>query len=187
MTIDTGASANIMDEETFRSVAEKMPIDLQPSSTQIFAYGSQSQLTVLGKFNEDIKIGDKSITTTIHVVEGAHGSLLSFATALASGVVDININAVSTGHHIAEKYPGLFEGIGKLKDFEVKLHIDESVAPVAQPARRIPFHLRRKVEAELQRLEQLGIIEPLEGPTHWVSPLVVIPKKKMVKYGCVSI
>ena len=109
---------------------------------------------------------------------GAHGSLLSFATALALGVVNININTVSAGHHIAEKYPGLFEGIGKLKDFEVKLHIDESVAPVAQPARRIPFHLRRKVASELQRLEQLGIIEPVDGPTPWVSPLVVIPKKK---------
>ena len=67
--------------------------------------------------------------------------------------------------------------IGKLKDFEVKLHIDESVVLVAQPARRIPFHLRRKVASELQRLEQQGIIEPVEGPTPWVSPLVVIPKE----------
>ena len=113
----------------------------------------------------------------IHVVQGAYGSLLSFTTAFALGIVDININAISTGHHIAGRYPGLFEGIGKLKDFEVKLHIDESVVPVTQPARRIPFHLRRQVASELQRLEQQGIIEPVEGPTPLVSPLVVIPKK----------
>ena len=64
-----------------------------------------------------------------------------------------------------------------MKNFEVKLHIDESVTPVAQPARRIPFHLRKKVSQELERLEQEGIIEKVEGPTPWISPLVAIPKK----------
>ena len=64
-----------------------------------------------------------------------------------------------------------------MKNFEVKLHIYESVTPVAQPARRIPFHLRKKVSQELERLEQEGIIEKVEGPTPWISPLVAIPKK----------
>ena len=59
----------------------------------------------------------------------------------------------------------------------MKLHIDESVSPVAQSACRIPFHLRKKVAAELKKLEQQGIIKKVEGPTPWVSPLVVIPKK----------
>ena len=75
------------------------------------------------------------------------------------------------------EYSGLFEGIGKLKDKEIKLHIDESVSPVAQPHRRIPFHMRDKVEKELQRLEQLDVIETVDGPTEWVSPIVVVQKK----------
>jgi transposase InsO family protein len=33
------------------------------------------------------------------------------------------------------------------------------------------------VSAQLEKLEQQGIIEAVEGPTPWVSPLVVIPKK----------
>lgn len=49
--------------------------------------------------------------------------------------------------------------------------------PVAQPARRIPFHLRQKVSAALDKLEQQGIIEKVDGATPWISPLVVIPKK----------
>jgi len=36
----------------------------------------------------------------------------------------------------------------------VKLHIDKSVPPVAQSACRIPFYLRKKVSAELKKLEQ---------------------------------
>ena len=64
-----------------------------------------------------------------------------------------------------------------MKNFEVNLHIDESVRPVAQPARRIPFHLRQKVSAALDKLEQQGIIEKVDGATPSISPLVVIPKK----------
>lgn len=63
-----------------------------------------------------------------------------------------------------------------MKDVEVKLHIDETVSPIAQPAHRIPFHMRR-VAAELDNLERQGIIELVDGPTPWISPLVIIPKK----------
>ena len=46
-----------------------------------------------------------------------------------------------------------------------------------QRHRRIPFHVRKKVEDELLRLEKLDIIEKVEGPTPWISPIVVVPKK----------
>ena len=49
--------------------------------------------------------------------------------------------------------------------------------PVAQPVRRIPFGVREKVERKLDELLESGIIEEVpEGPTGWVSPLVVVPK-----------
>ena len=78
---------------------------------------------------------------------------------------------------VREKHPQLFTGIGKLKDFELKLHIDETVHLVVQPRRYIPFHLRRKVDAKLDELLKADIIEPAPTtPLTWVSPLVVIPK-----------
>ena len=70
-----------------------------------------------------------------------------------------------------------FKGFCKLKDYEVILHIDESVAPVAQPAWRIPFHIRKQVEIEQERLEKQDIIEKVDGPALWISPLVIIPKR----------
>ena len=77
---------------------------------------------------------------------------------------------------IAE-FPRIFDGVGALKDYEVHLHIDSSVTSVVQPARRIPFHLRKQVEQELVALEQQGIIEKVDGPAPFVSPLVIVPKK----------
>ena len=59
----------------------------------------------------------------------------------------------------------------------MKLNIDDSVKPVAQPVRQIPFEVREKVERTLDELLESGIIEELpEGLTGWVSLLVVIPK-----------
>ena len=70
-----------------------------------------------------------------------------------------------------------------MKDFQVEHHIDPSVPPVMQPHRRIPFHLREKLDAELDnKLELQGIIEPVDGPTPWVSPLVVTPKPKNSRF-----
>ena len=59
----------------------------------------------------------------------------------------------------------------------VKLHVDPEVISRQQPHRRIPFHVRDAVEKELERLEELDIIEQVDAPTPWISPIVVVPKK----------
>lgn len=59
---------------------------------------------------------------------------------------------------------------------KVKLHIDHDVKPVAQKHRRVPFHLRNKVEAAVTRLKQAGIIEEFDSATDWILPIVVSPK-----------
>ncbi|KAL9982765.1 hypothetical protein ACROYT_G004862 [Oculina patagonica] len=56
-----------------------------------------------------------------------------------------------------------------------------NVKPLAQKYRRLPFHIRDQVEAELKNLEELDIIERAEGPTPWVSPIVVAPKKTGIR------
>ena len=47
---------------------------------------------------------------------------------------------------------------------------------MAQSPRRVPFHIRDQVGKELQRLEKMDIIEKVDGPTPWVSNLVIAPK-----------
>ena len=181
MVVDTGASVDILDEATFDKINHSSEIQLQPPTKRLFAYGSKSQLTVLGKFEATIAFKTKSLTSTVHVLPGDNGSLLGYKTATSLGVIDVHVNKIATEmpehERLIAQYPNLFKGIGNLKGVEVKLHIDKEVPPVAQQARRIPFHLRKQVEQELQHLETQGIIEDVEGPTPWVSPLVIIPKK----------
>ena len=181
MMIDTGASTDIMDESSFDELNKKSVTQMQAPTKRIFAYGADAQLTVLGHFPAHLCVGEKSVQSAIHVLKGNHGSLLSYKTACNLGLIDIKINHVQDHSHVGDElvrqYPKLFQGIGKLKDAALKLHIDEAVTPVAQAARRIPFHVRQKVSDELDNLERQGIIEKVEGATPWVSPLVIIPKK----------
>lgn len=58
----------------------------------------------------------------------------------------------------------------------MKIYLDPDVKPVAQKARKIPYGLQPKVEDKLQELEDKGIIEKVNGPAKWASPLVVVPK-----------
>ena len=80
------------------------------------------------------------------------------------------------GPSIFEKFPGCCEGIGKLKDFQLKVPIDPEIPPVAQPIRLVPYHLRDKLSTKLDEFVELDIIEKVSGPSSWVSPVVVVPK-----------
>ena len=54
-----------------------------------------------------------------------------------------NIDSGGLESCIQEKYKALFTGVGLLKVYKL---IDESMTPVAQPVRRIPFEIREKVD-----------------------------------------
>ena len=75
-----------------------------------------------------------------------------------------------------DHYKDRFEIPGKMKGVQVNLNINEDVKPLAQKKRRIPFHLRDKVDREIERLKDLGVIEDSEGPTSWLNPVVVAHK-----------
>ena len=80
-----------------------------------------------------------------------------------------------TKDQIINKYPKCFEGFGKLKDFQLDIPIDPNVEPVIQNVRRVPFNLREKLGNKLDELEKSDIIERVNEPSRFVSP-VVVPK-----------
>ncbi|XP_067026772.1 uncharacterized protein [Acropora muricata] len=111
-------------------------------------------------------------------------ALLGWETAIALGLLQLgpqikslqlSTDGENRGPSILDKFPGCCEGIGKLKDFQLKIPIDAEVQPVAQPIRRVPYHLRDKLTNKLKELVELDIIEKVSGPSTWVSPVVVVP------------
>ena len=45
------------------------------------------------------------------------------------------------------------------------------------PLRRVPLSVQDRLEGELDRLEQLGVLEKVNQPTEWVSGIVITEKK----------
>ena len=114
LMIDTGASTDIIDEAALQVLNRSKPTQLDKDTCRIFAYGSQSRLTSLGKFEAIIGGNGKQTKSTVHVLKGEHGSLLSFATASKLGLVDVKVNAVVTDPSLIDQYPSVFQGIGNL-------------------------------------------------------------------------
>ena len=50
---------------------------------------------------------------------------------------------------IMSDYKEVFDGVGKLKDYQVKLHVNPNVPPVAQPVSRTSVSLRDKVKKKV--------------------------------------
>ena len=169
---DSGASVNVLDEKDYQSLTK--PPTLQQTKVKIHAYKSSKSLTVLGTFTTVLKFKSTCVKDKIYVVKGSGGSLLSWKTSqdlgLLKAVHHVNDSSSTRVEELVKEYDELFHGLGKLKGYQVKLHIDESVQPVAQPHRRVPFHVRQQLEEQLKRDEDLGVVERIEGPTPWVSP-----------------
>ena len=161
--LDTGASTYILDKATYDKLSAVKPIALTKSPVKIFAYGSQSPLPVVGKFDATIESKRNISVATIYVFEGSAGSLLSYNTANDLGLIKLSVNATNgkpfASDTLKERFPKLFNGISCLSNFEFKLHMDEHIPPVVQAARRIPFHMRRKVSEALNELEKPDIID----------------------------
>ena len=186
---DSGATINILCIRDFRMLERT---DLVPYKKKVYSYNSKTPLTVIGKFSAEVKYKDNCCSTSFIVVN-SNNSLLGWQTSKSLGLISEvnNVNSSTTNYadkikSLKTKYNDIFTGVGKLKDVKVKLHIDNSVKSVAQPFRRTPFHVREQIKQQLQMDEDNDIIESSTGPTPWVSPVVVIPKKTQGKV-CVCV
>ena len=171
--IDTRAGLNILDKEGFDNLHDKPKLDR--TNIHVRAYKSDKPITILGKFRAKVQVQERKAHAIFYVTDGCDGSLLTCDTAEAIELVTVDRKLLLAVGTEAETDP-LYEGVGLLKDFSVKLHIDDSVPPVAKPHRRIPINLREKVEDKLRQLEKDGIIEKADGPTPWVSQPLFPPK-----------
>eukprot|EP00253_Pinus_taeda_P029126 PITA_29126 len=57
------------------------------------------------------------------------------------------------------------------------IYIEKNSRPIKQPQRRMNSNLREIVKEELQKLLNVNFIYPISD-NQWVSPLVIVPKKK---------
>jgi len=72
--------------------------------------------------------------------------------------IDCRLLLAEVLQHFLARYPDVFKDeLGTLKGFTAKLNVEEDVKPIFCKARPVPLALQEKVDAELARLEKLGL------------------------------
>lgn len=79
------------------------------------------------------------------------------------------------GGKVEERYKEVFHGLGCL-DGEHHIRVSPQAQPVIHAPRRVPEALRGKIKTELERMENLKVIEKVEEPSQWVSSMVTVVK-----------
>ena len=169
-------------------VSDSAEMVLSKPGINLYPYGSRQPLPVRGKFVADVQSNrtGQRCEAPLYVMENATGNLLSYDTAsklkiiqLVNYVSDRDMDSDSCVKSMITDYKPVFHGLGKLKDYQLKLNIDDSVPNVCQKHRYVPFSSRPKLEKALDQLYDEDICEDVVNtPTPWVSPVVIVPKSK---------
>lgn len=171
MIIDSGADANVITENTWQKV-NKAGIEVlgfsQEVDRNLTGYATDKPMKMSGMFQAMIRAGAKEVEATFYIVEQGQRNLLGDKTAKQLEVLKVGFD-VATVRNIPIEFP-------KIKGVVVEIPINDSVQPVQQGFRRAPLALEGRIYDKLKSLLDKDIIEKVNGPSAWVSPMVPIMK-----------
>ena len=95
-----------------------------------------------------------------------------------------NLDAITVHAELLAEVPDVFaDGLGKLKEMQVNINVKSEAIPRFSKATPIPYALKKKVENELDRLQQEGIIESVQF-AELAAPSVPVCKSNEQRQIC---
>jgi len=195
--VDTGAQCNVVPLSTYKKATGDMSLSkVSPAQTQLTAYGGGT-LPVVGsvllrvwrgnfRCRLDCKLVDSSVVRPLlgrkaclgmKIIAYPDNDELNKPDTGSAPVYALDEPGPVSAEQLLSKYPRVFgQGVGLLEG-KYRIRLDESVAPVQHPPRRVPVPLREALKGTLDDLVEQYILTPVQEPTTWVSSMVVVPKK----------
>ena len=188
MELDTGSAVTVISKEHYMKNFEYLKLNVTHIRLQTY---TGEKIIPLGILDVTVEINKQKKELQLYVIERGGAPLFGrdWLRELKLDWRTINkIHAVpekpATLQEIEEKvksllelYPEVFQdGVGTLKDIKARITLDENVAPKFCRSRQVPYALKPKVEAELDRLESDGIITKVDW-SEWATPIVPVPKQ----------
>ena len=158
---------------------------LQSSKQQLCGPDCQPlNLNVIGTVTLMLSLNGKSCTQEVFVFKSLRSNLLGLpAIKQLQLLPELNSIQKST----PDQYPELFTGLGSIKEpYKIRMKPDAKPYALFTP-RHVPLPLRAKVQAELKRMETLGVISKVDTPTPWCAGMVVLPKGTSAVCICVDL
>ncbi|KAG8185357.1 hypothetical protein JTE90_005484 [Oedothorax gibbosus] len=162
--LDTGAQCNVLALKNARQAGLKV----RPSSVKNIVTYNNSSVKVAGECQGHVEVKSDTHFLKFLVVDGDFQTIISKDTCVKLKLIK-RIESIS----LSEKLIKQEEEFGCIKNFIYDIDLIDNASLEIFPARRIPHAIRDDVKAELDRMQQLGIIVPVRDPTPAVSPMVV--------------
>ena len=185
MEVDTGAALSVAPESAIGALLPST--QLEPTNVVLRTYTGEP-IPVRGVLSVSVKYGGKNYPGLKLIVVRGSGPCLMGRDWLSVIRLDwrniAKVTAMPPSADLStrvtalqERYHEVFsESLGMITPFQAKL----SVTPAAQPKffkpRPVPYALREKVESELDRLTQAGVLEKVPY-SEWAAPVVAVPKR----------
>ena len=182
MVVDTGAAISLMNEAAFRNLwGNSEQPSLRWSPIRLTTYTDES-IQAHGSCDVTVTYGNNTHQLQLLVVPGDGPTFLRQNWLDVVKLIWEHIHRLQASkpptvlQHLLARYPDVFKDeLGTLKGFITKLNVGKDVNPIFCKARPVPLALQEKVDAELARLEKLGIIESVQY-SNWAAPVVPVVK-----------
>ena len=164
MQEDTGASCTIISTTMWKSLGSPKLQKFKGKSLKSY---DGTSLTIIGVLPLLIKYRKRYDICEVRVVR-ANKSFGLLGRDMLPSQLDELCNATSQDDEPA---------LGNIRYAKARLTISENAKPIFCNAREVPLPLKQKVEEELQKMIDMGIISPVPaGGSEWASPLVCVRK-----------
>ena len=122
-----------------------------------------------GQFTGRLQLGDQDVSQAVYIMADLHKPLLGRPAIEALSFLK-RIRAIeqkSESSDPADLFPQLFTGLGKMEgEYTIKLKEGATPFSISTP-RRVAIPLMQSVKAELDQMQELGVISPIQEPTDW--------------------
>ena len=183
LEVDTGASASIISEKTYRGTWREDSPTIRKTAIRLKTYTGE-QLHILGVVEVRVEYLGQKEKLPLLVIAGAGPTLLG-RDRLQKVKLDwrsldlykLRASTPSKLQEVLQQHEQVFrDELGKVTTTTAKIHVDADAQPRFHKPRLVPYAMREKVDQELQRLEERGIIEPVEF-SEWAAPIVPVVKE----------
>jgi hypothetical protein len=175
--LDTGAEVNIIPINYLNKVG-MVRHEIVKTKTTLLSFGN-FKTKPIGKVNLNCKLKNVTKNLEFIVVDFKSLPILGLTACTELNLVHKIDSCEQVFTDLSEvfgKYKNVFTGTGKVQ-YEHHIELDETVAPVVHPPRRVPLSLHPRLKKTLEALEKQNIIAKVDHPTDWVNSLVIVEKK----------
>ena len=184
MEVDTGAVVSVASERVYKQGLQKYP--LKATAMELRDYHG-AQLKLRGVIQVSVKYEEQNYQLPLVIVEGGRPILMGRNWL---EVIKLNWKKICTiqtdpsaeevhesVEEVLNRHSTVFEGgCGTIRQFKATIHLKPDARPVFKKNRPVPFAMKERISAELDRLETNQVLNKVER-SDWATPTVNLLKK----------